>query len=152
MNNRFGNPRNLSGPSGLGGFPGPTLNMIVIMIRRLSQITEVSTSNGTSADVWVPSASDKSSTARIWHGTPIKKDRPCIFPENDISFGGVETGSIGKRAAMASPTAANNRKAKPMRLRSDRACATTAVNRHVLATANAEKHSAITQPCRPSAY
>ena len=46
MNNRLGKPRNLSGPLGFVGLPGPTINMIAIMITRLSQITPVSTSSG----------------------------------------------------------------------------------------------------------
>src|SRR5262245_31289964 len=82
----------------------------------------------------------------------MKNATPCIFPENDIWAAGVETGSIGKHAAMASPTEASSRNAKPKPPRRDDICATSAANRDALAAANAAKHSAINQPCRPSAY
>jgi hypothetical protein len=46
MNNRLGQPRNLSGPLGFGCFPGPTINMMVIMLARLSQTSAVSGRSG----------------------------------------------------------------------------------------------------------
>lgn len=49
MNKRLGRPRNRSGPSGFGGFPGPTSAMIVIMATRLAQTTAVSINNGSVA-------------------------------------------------------------------------------------------------------
>jgi hypothetical protein len=49
MNSRFGQPRNLSGPSGFDGFPGPTINMTAITTMRLSQTTAVSDRSGRDA-------------------------------------------------------------------------------------------------------
>ena len=68
----------------------------------------------------MPSATERRSTERIWHGTPIKDETPCIFPKNDICAGGVEPGPSG--SARPWRTAASSKKAKPMSPKSDETC------------------------------
>ena len=65
---------------------------------------------------------------------------------------GVDTGSIGKRAAIPSPAAAVKRSATPARPSSVGELGINATNRHALAAAKATKHTDINQPWAPTAY
>ena len=75
MNNRFGTPRNLTGPFGSGAFFGPTITMTAIIAMRLNRTNPAS---GSSSPPHGPraGATEISSVASNWHGTPIKKATP----------------------------------------------------------------------------
>lgn len=97
-------------------------------------------------------ARDRSTTARSWQGTPTKNATPCILPENDTRSRGVPTRVHREACRHRQPNGSAQEKRQADSTRERLRMLESAADKHALAAANAPKNSAITHPCRPSAY